>query len=442
MTFDDLKLTKALRSSLEESGYVNLTNIQAQSFSPILSGVDVLGIAQTGTGKTIAYLLPCLNLWEFSKSNVPKILILVPTRELVTQVKEEVMKLIKYMSIRVCGVYGGTNLRTQAAEIQLGADILIGTPGRILDLTLNGYLILKEVKRVIIDEVDELLSLGFRPQLNRVFDLLPRKRQHLMFSATLTEEVEELISTFFTNTKKVEAAPPGTPLENIQLTNYKVPNFYTKINLLKFLLKKEEYKKNLIFCKSKNLANQVYDAITTEFTEKVGVIHSNKEQSHRFRMVNEFKSGQLNSLIATDIISRGIDIEDVSHVINFDLPESGEQFIHRIGRTGRADREGIAISFVTPSEEEMLLNIENFINKTIAVLDLPEEIVISEVLTEEEKPKKNTKEIKLKLPKKEDVNSAFHEKSKKNTKVNHRVSRREKMMTKYGKAQTRGQKKK
>lgn len=441
-TFEELNLNQSLRKALNDLGYTVPTSIQSKAFSVVMSGSDVIGIAQTGTGKTLAYLLPCLRLWNFTKDIHPQILIIVPTRELVAQVEQEIQKLSTYMTIRICGVYGGTNIKNQAKIIQEGIDIIVGTPGRLLDLVLNGHLKLKSIKRLIIDEVDEMLDLGFRPQLIRVFDLLPNKRQNLMFSATLTYDVEQLILTYFSNTIKIEAAPSGTPLEKIILQGYKVPNFNTKINVLEYLLKKEEFKKTLIFTRTKALADQVFEKLNLLFPNQIGIIHSNKEQNYRFKSVEDFKQGITTALIATDIIARGIDIEGVSHVINFDIPDLPELYIHRIGRTGRADKDGIAISFITEKDEPLHDEIETFIQKAVSIIPLPEVINISDILTDDELPNTGTREIQIKRPKIDLTSSAFHEKSDKNKKTNHKIRRNEKMMKKYGKPITRGQKKK
>ena len=441
MTFQELKINKSLQQALSETPFDKLTSIQEKSFSVVMSGADVVAIAQTGTGKTLAYLLPIIQLLPYSQEKHPRVIILVPTRELVVQVEAEIKKLTTYMSINSCGVFGGTNMKTQALFFQEKVDIVVATPGRLLDLILGGFVSMKSLKHVVIDEVDEMLNLGFRTQIERVFDLFPKKRQNLMFSATLTDEIELLINTFFHNTVKIEAAPSGTPIEKIVLCAYKYLNFNTKINLLQYLLKQPIYKKTLIFVKSKSMADRIFETLQNKVTIPIGVIHSNKEQNYRFRSVEDFKNGMIDVLIATDIISRGIDIEDVSHVINFDLPEVPEKYIHRIGRTGRADKDGIAISFVSEDEQALHENIEAFIQKEIEVFELPAEVEISTVLIPEEMPNFEHQEIKLKLPKIDINNSAFHEKSKKNQKVNVRVSRREKMMAKYGKPITRGQKK-
>ncbi len=442
MTFDDLNLNKSLRSALKELGYEKPTTIQEKAFSVVMSGRDMLGIAQTGTGKTLAYLLPCLKQWTFSKDKNPTILIVVPTRELVAQVVEEVKALTMYMDVKVVGVYGGTNMNTQMAVLREGLDILVATPGRLLDLSLNGTVKLKLVKKFIIDEVDEMLSLGFRPQLVRVMDFLATNRQNLMFSATMTDEVSVLINDFFNAPQIIEAAPTGTPLDKIQQTAYNVPNFNTKVNLVKMLLANStELTKVLIFMENKKLADYLFEQLEAEFPEKIGVIHSNKAQNNRFNTVNSFKDGNYRILIATDIIARGLDIAEVSHVINLDTPDIAEDYMHRIGRTGRADKTGISITFTTAKEMEYRDAIETLMDRKIEILPLPEGLVFSDVLIDDEKPKVNMKIIQVKLPKKDAGGGAFHEKLDKNKKVNVRVSRSDKMKQKYKKPKTRGAKK-
>lgn len=443
MTFRELNLNTPLLNALDDMGIVNPTTIQQKAFSVIMSGKDVLGIAQTGTGKTIAFLLPALRQWTFSKNRIPQILILVPTRELVVQVVEVAEKLAAYTNIVVKGVYGGVNMKTQAWEISDGMDVLVATPGRLRDLALDGFVSLKGVKKLILDEVDEMLDLGFRHQLTSIFDLLPAKRQNLMFSATVTPDIEELIQTFFTAPEHIEAAPTGTPLANIQQTGYEVPNFNTKLNLLELLLTEgHEMTRVLVFAATKNLADIVYEKMEAVFSDQIGVVHSDKAQNFRFRMVNQFHSGEIRVLIATDLVSRGLDISDVSHVVNFDMPDEPETYIHRIGRTGRADKQGEAISFITPRDEDRQVAIEALMNMEIPVAELPEELEISDELSEFDRDKVVMKNVLIKLPKKESSGSAFHEKLAKNKKVNKKVRHADVMWAKYGKPKTRGQKKK
>ncbi len=442
MTFSDLNLNNPLLTALDELGYTNPTTIQQKVFPVVMSGRDVCGIAQTGTGKTFAYLLPCLRLWKFSKNKDPQILIVVPTRELVAQVVETVKSLTTYMSLTVVGVYGGVNINTQRVEVQKGLDVLVATPGRLYDLAMNGAFKTKSIKRLVIDEVDEMLNLGFRSQLKNILDLLPGKRQNLLFSATMTEDVEKLMGTYFNDPVRVEAAPTGTPLENIIQSYFAVPNFYTKVNLLHLLLTEDKsMTKVLVFAATKKLADDLYGQLETKFPGTAGVIHSNKDQNHRFNTVKQFQDGVYRFIIATDIVARGIDIAEVSHVINFDIPEVPENYIHRIGRTGRADKKGLAISFITEREKPFQNAVETLMKYEIPVIDLPAGLVISDILTDDELPKVYMKSVLVKMPKKEEVGPAFHEKSAKNSKVNFVVRKKDRMMKKYGKPITRGQKK-
>jgi ATP-dependent RNA helicase RhlE len=274
-------------------------------------------------------------------------------------------------------------------------------------------------------------------------DLLTQKRQNLVFSATLTEEVEVLIQQFFDRPEKIEAAPAGTPVENIVQSLYEVPNFYTKLNLLQLLLAEDaSMSKVLVFVATKKLADELYEALEPNFPGSIGVIHSNKEQNYRFNTVKQFKDGVFRLIIATDIVARGIDISEVTHVINFDLPPVAEQYIHRIGRTGRADKKGIAISFMTPAEAPLRKAIEDLMKLEVATNPLPAGLELSTRLTEDEQPKVFMKEIQVREPKKEERGASFHEKSAKNSKVNKkRVSHKTKMMDKYGKPKKRPGKK-
>ncbi len=442
-TFDDLNLNTPLRNALGELGYTIPTPIQERVFSIVMSGRDVCGIAQTGTGKTLAYLLPCLRQWKFSKDKAPQVLIVVPTRELVVQVVETVKALTPYMSLLAVGVYGGVNINTQQMELMKGVDVLVATPGRLYDLAMNGAFKTKSIKKLVIDEVDEMLNLGFRTQLKNILDFLPARRQNLLFSATMTEDVEDLIATYFNDPVRVEAAPTGTPLENIEQSGYEVPNFYTRVNLLELLLRENEtMSKVLVFTATKQLAGQLHEEMETRFPGSAGVIHSNKEQNYRFNSVKQFKEGNYRLLIATDIVARGIDVAGVTHVINFDMPDVPENYIHRIGRTGRADQKGIAISFITEKEKPFLTAIETLMKYRVPLVALPAGLVISAELTEDEKPKVFMKTDAIKPKKKEEAGPAFHEKSAKNSKTNVIVKHKDRMMKKYGKPIKRGAKKK
>jgi len=443
MNFTELNINSPLINALNDLGITQTTTIQERAYPAIMSGRDIVGIAQTGTGKTIAYLLPSLRLWKFTKEKTPQILVVVPTRELVVQVVEQVEQLTKYMHVRVVGVYGGVNMIRQTPLVVAGVDVLIATPGRLLDLVLNGSLKLKSIKRFVIDEVDEMLNLGFRPQLIRIIDLLPTKRQNLMFSATISEDLKDLVHDFFVEPLEIEAAPTGTPLDNIKQIGFKVPNFNTKVNLLEYLiLNNPEFSKVLVFTSTKKLADALYDELSPKFVDQIGLIHSNKSQNNRFDTLRSFKENQIPILIATDIVARGLDISDVSHVVNFDVPEVAENYMHRIGRTGRADKNGVSITFITKADTESRSSIEALMNRKIPIVSLPSELVISKELTMDEMPQVKMKNTLVTIPKKEEGGAAFHEKSEKNQQVNNKIRRKESMRLKYKKPKTRGQKKK
>ncbi len=442
MQFSDLNLTTPLLEALDEMGLIHPTTIQEKTFNVILSGKDVCGIAQTGTGKTLAYLLPILRMMNFTKSRFPQVLILVPTRELVAQVVQMAQRLCAKRNMVIVGVFGGVNMKPQADAVTNGCDIIVGTPGRLYDLMVNGFLSPKMIKKLVIDEVDEMMNLGFRTQLVNIFEMLPERRQNLLFSATLHPDVNAIIDEYFDVPIRVEAAPAGTPLAQIDQSAYEVPNFYTKVNLLKHLLTNTpSLQKALIFTDSKKMADRLYDALGDEWQELIGVIHSNKDQRHRFNVVNRLKDGTYKIVIATDIVARGIDIAKVDHVINFDIPDVAEDYIHRIGRTGRAQENGTAISFITPKDESKIAAIQKLMQMDIPLISFPEEVESSTVLIPEEEPVVYHKEIQVKIKKRDDVGPAFHEKKPKNNRQpEKKISYKDKMMQKYGKPKTRGSK--
>lgn len=416
-TFEKFNLPKSVQKAIDELGFVTPTPIQEKSFAVIMSGRDMMGIAQTGTGKTFAYLLPLLKLYKFTPTNTPKIVILVPTRELVVQVVEEVEKLTKYMSVSTLGIFGGVNINTQKKAVYEGVDILVGTPGRTMDLALDAVIRFDETQKLVIDEFDEMLNLGFRTQLTALLAMMKTKRQNILFSATMTDEVDAVLNDFFDFPEEVTLAASGTPLENITQITYNVPNFNTKVNLLKHLLAtNESMERVLVFVNNKKISDMLHTRIEEDFEGQFGVIHSNKSQNYRLSTMAEFQEGNLRGLITTDIMARGLDISNISHVINFELPEFPELYMHRIGRTGRADATGTAISFITPREEEFKVEVEVLMNQELAIAEFPEEVEISSKLIEPEKDKQPIKFLMKKQ--KLSGDGAFHEKDKKNKKVN------------------------
>ncbi|MBS1572157.1 MAG: DEAD/DEAH box helicase [Bacteroidetes bacterium] len=416
LSFANFDLPEKILDVLADLEIFEPTPIQEKSYKPILSGRDIMGIAQTGTGKTLAYLLPVLKNWKFNKNGNPTVLILVPTRELVVQVSEIVEKLCQNITARVIGVFGGKNINTQKLLFDNGCDILVGTPGRVMDLAIDNSISLKEVQKLIIDEFDEMLNLGFRPQLSHIFEMMKPKRQNILFSATMTDAVDEMLDEYFASPIEISLAKSGTPLEKIQQSGYKVANFNTKINLLEFLLKQNsDLSKVLIFANNKKHADLLFTKIDEVFPEQFEVIHSNKSQNYRLKALKKFENEEVRGLITTDVMARGLDISNITHVINFEIPEIPEQYIHRIGRTGRADKDGSAISFATEKEGEALLSIELLMNKELLINDFPTEVKIS--------PKKIAAEeevILMKAPivKLNDGGGAFHEKAAKNRKIN------------------------
>ena len=411
-TFEQFNLPKSVQKAIDDLGFTTPTPIQEKTFSVIMSGRDMMGIAQTGTGKTFAYLLPLLKLYKFIPGHTPKIVILVPTRELVVQVVEEVEKLTKYMSVRTVGIFGGVNINTQKTIVYQGCDILVGTPGRIMDLTLDNVIRFEEMQKLVIDEFDEMLNLGFRTQLTAILAMMPKKRQNILFSATMTDEVDAILNDYFDYPQEVTLSASGTPLENIKQIAYDAVNFNTKVNLLKHLLQEnEDMSRVLIFVNNKKISDMLHGRIDEDFEDQFGVIHSNKSQNYRLSTMASFQEGNLRGLITTDIMARGLDISNITHVINFEMPAMPELYMHRIGRTGRADKTGTAISFIAPREEEAKVEIEVLMNMELAIEPFPAEVEVSAKLIE---PEKERQVVKFLMKKKNlDGDGAFQEKSKK-----------------------------
>ena len=448
-TFKDINLNKFLWNALDDLGIHEPTPIQEESFSPISSGRDVVGIAQTGTGKTYGYVLPILKGLSFSRQEHPRVLIIVPTRELVIQVVTAIENVTTYMSVRTLGVYGGTNINPQKQAIAQGQDIIVATPGRLYDLAVSRVLQLKGIKKVVIDEVDVLLDFGFRPQLINIMDVLPERRQHILFSATMTTEVDQLITTFFKNPIRITVAKSGTPLAQITQHSYKIPNFYTKINfLIQQLTNTGEtpdattgYSKTLVFVRDKRMADRVFEHLDEAFPGNCAVIHSNKTQNFRLRSINDFAEGQIRILITTDVMARGIDIDDISHVINVNTPEYPENYIHRMGRTARAGRSGVSLLLVAPYEESHFNAIEAYIDSNIPVQKLPEDVSLATQLLDEERPQQKEINNPGKRKTNDDIpGPAFQEKKEKNKKVNLGGSYKREIKKKYKKPKTKGDK--
>tara|TARA_R110000868_G_scaffold257575_3_gene514781 strand:- start:16007 stop:17365 length:1359 start_codon:yes stop_codon:yes gene_type:complete len=440
-TFADFNITKQLQYAIDELGFSVPTPIQQEAFSVILSGKDIVGIAQTGTGKTFAYMLPLLQDLKFSKQLNPRILILVPTRELVLQVVANIEAYSKFMTVRVCGIYGGANINTQRQAVAQGCDILVATPGRLYDLTLDRTVKLRDIKKLVIDEVDVMLDLGFRFQITNIFELMPQRRQNIMFSATMTEEVAQLIEDFFIAPEKISIAVSGTPLENIGQVAYAVENFYTKVNLLTYLLKdKTIFRKVLVFVSNKRSADRLFEALKEDYGNEAAIIHSNKTQNYRIRSIKQFDEGKNRILVSTDVMSRGLDLDEITHVINFDTPTFPENYMHRIGRTGRAEKKGNSVLMYTEKEEGDKEAIEKLMDYEIPLMNFPEAVKISEELAPEERPKNLEHNNPISAAELEGRGAAFHEKTVKNKKINQGGSYKREIAKKYKKPITRGDK--
>ena len=435
--FEDLSLIKPLRNAITELGFAKPTPIQQKSFSVVRSGADVVGIAQTGTGKTLAYMLPILQDLKYSKLDTPRVLVLVPTRELVIQVVDRINEFSSYMNVRVLGIYGGTNINTQKKACSLGVDIIVATPGRLYDLAACRALQLKTVKQLVIDEVDVMLDLGFRVQLANIFSIIQNRRQNIMFSATMTEDVDLLIDDYFIKPKKISIAVSGTPLNNISQECYKVENFYTKLNLLKYILSdREVFSKVLVFVPNKKHADLVFEALDECYSSELCVIHSNKTQNYRIRSIQQFDEGVNRILVSTDLMARGLDLNKITHVINYNTPKFPENYMHRIGRTGRAEERGNSILFYTDKEEEDKIAIESLMDYKIPQTDFPVDVHVSDQLLPEERDR--TKISKNRSTEVVFRDAGFHDKKEKNMKTNKGGSYRSKIAKKYKKSQTKG----
>jgi ATP-dependent RNA helicase RhlE len=410
MTFEDFKLNKQLLNAVADAGYTTPTPVQEKTIPLIQAGHDVMGIAQTGTGKTAAFVLPLLMKVKYAHGTHPRALILTPTRELAMQIEEQIRILGKYTDIRFLSVYGGVGPKTQIETIQKGLDILIATPGRLMEIYLKGDLVLKELKTLILDEADKMMDMGFMPQIRRVLEVIPRKRQNLLFSATMQERVEKLSAEFLEFPMKVEVTPSATPVETVSQLLYQVPNLPTKINLLQHLLQDEAaFTRVMIFTKSKKNADNVFSFLSRKGTGEVRVIHGNKGQNARINSMEAFRGGEVRFLVATDVAARGIDISDVSHVINFDVPIIYEDYVHRIGRTGRALKEGTSITFANEAEMLHIREIEKIIKMSIPEASLPPEVTIAKTTFDEKQT--IDKEIDSQKRKSDpDFQGAFHEK--------------------------------
>ena len=417
-TFADFKFNKQILNAIEEAGYTEPTPIQQKAIPPILAGQDVMGVAQTGTGKTAAFVLPLLMKLGYAQGNDPRVLILSPTRELAMQIEAHIQLFAKHTDLRAAVLYGGLGPKAQIAELKKGVDIIVATPGRFLDLYLAGQLITKSLNVLVMDEADKMMDMGFIGKLHRILEVVPRKRQNLLFSATMSELVHKISGDFLEFPTIVEVTEQATPAQTVSQTRYDVPNLKTKINLLQHLLKDDEAVHRLIiFCKTKTVADNVFHFLDRRYgTDNVRVIHANKGQNTRINSINAFKEGSVRILVATDVAARGLDVSNVSHVINFDVPIIIEDYVHRIGRTGRAYQTGDAITFCNPAEEYYIHKIEKLIRQQIPVSVIPEDVFIEK--TDFEERQAIAREIDAQKRKENpEFQGAFHEKKASNQRM-------------------------
>jgi ATP-dependent RNA helicase RhlE len=367
MPFRAFNLGDNLFKAIKESGYTEPTPIQVEAIPKILEGHDLIGIAQTGTGKTAAFALPILS-HLFGASDSPRrhgirALIVAPTRELVVQIDENVRAYARYLPAQIATVFGGVGERPQIKALRSGVDLIIATPGRLLDLIGQRHGDFSGLNYLVLDEADRMLDMGFLPQIRRIVNSLPRKRQTLMFSATLSKEIEALTHEFQNKPKFVQIGRRSNPAETVTQLVYEVSSSL-KSSLLTHLLRDASFNSVLVFTRTKHGADRIAKRLEGAQI-KTATLHSNRSQNQRLNALKAFKSGEVRVLVATDIASRGIDVDGISHVVNFDFPMHAEDYVHRIGRTGRAQAIGDAISFVTPEDRSALRSLERFIGRGI-----------------------------------------------------------------------------
>ena len=409
-TFQQFGFNKQLLEAITDAGYTEPTPIQVKSIPAILGGQDVMGIAQTGTGKTAAFVLPILRMLNFAQGDHARVLILVPTRELGLQIGEHISVLAKNLDLRTVVLYGGIGPKSQIAALEAGVDIIVSTPGRFLDLYLAGHIVTKSIRQMVMDEADKMMDMGFISKLHRILEVVPRKRQNLLFSATMSELVHKISGDFLEFPVVVQASEQATPAVTVDQSLYHVPNHKTKINLLKYLFDQEDIERSIVFCRTRVAADQIFNFLERNYgSEDVRVIHANKGQNTRINSINAFKAGEVRILVATDVAARGLDVSNVSHVINFDVPIVIEDYVHRIGRTGRALKKGDAITFCNPAEAHLVRSIEKLIRQQIPVAPFPEEVFI-EATSFKEKQEMDRAIDAQRKKENPDYQGAFHEK--------------------------------
>jgi ATP-dependent RNA helicase DeaD len=361
--FRQLGLSDAMLASLERAGYLEPTPVQAGIIPHALKGVDVLGQARTGTGKTAAFAIPIIELLKQGKHASPRALVLVPTRELAVQVREEFDKLAHGTRISSVPIYGGKPIRGQIAKLQHGADAVIGTPGRVIDLIGRGALDLRAIQIVVLDEADRMLDIGFRPDIEKILRRCPKERQTMLLSATVAPPVERLARTYMRDPQVMDFSPKNKGVDTIEQFYFTVDH-ERKFELLVQLLKRDKPEQAIIFCRTKRGTEKILRRLLKSFPG-ADMMHGDMVQGARDRVMKAFRAGDVRILVATDVVGRGIDVSSISHIINYDIPQSSDDYVHRVGRTGRMGREGIAYTFVTTEEGGELTRIEILINRLL-----------------------------------------------------------------------------
>lgn len=410
MDFSSLRITRQFVNALDDLGITIPTEIQEKAIPPALAGQDVVGIAQTGTGKTAAYLLPLLQILKYAQGDEPRVLVLVPTKELVIQIEKVVVALTKYTDLRSVALYGGIGPKTQIEAIEKGVDIIVATPGRFLEIYARRILSTRKIKHIVLDECDRMMDMGFWPQLREIQEKIPHKKQQLLFSATFPSKVEHIADNFMLFPARVEVTPQATPAETVDQYLYETPNTRAKLNLLNTLLADSEtFTRVIVFVRTREQAKLVSEELNHNVKGGVQTLHSNRGQNARIHSVNEFRNGGVRILVSTDVSARGLDIDEVSHVINFSVPGHYEDYVHRIGRTGRAFRAGTAITLMDESEVYHINKIEKIIRQPIPRKPLPENLEIPETsfLERQEQLREIDRQKRLEDP---DFRGAFHEK--------------------------------
>ena len=363
MPFSNFGLGSAILRAIQKAGYTRPTPVQVAAIPKVMQGDDLIAIAQTGTGKTAAFVLPMLHRFSQSEGHALKALILAPTRELAVQIMENIRNYGQSLPIRVAAIFGGVEEAAQIKSLHKGVDIIVATPGRLIDLLERHKLDFLHLEMLVLDEADRMLHMGFLPDIEKLVSVLPKRRQTLMFSATFPKEVESLARRFQYKPKMVQIGKRSNPADTVNQCVYEVPA-HLKNALLLELLQRPDFKRVLVFMRMKDGANRVTNFLKLAQV-KVAKLHSSRSQEQRLQALNDFKDGKVQVLVATDIVARGIDIDGVTHVVNYDFPVNPEDYVHRIGRTGRAESQGDAVSFVPPNDLNLLQILELFIGRRL-----------------------------------------------------------------------------